>query len=128
MIKKNILSKKFFLTKKHKSITYWHLIHCITLFFPNTTHATNFAENNNIDDELKFLVAERQIVVTASKQEENVSKTIATTSVITQEDIRQIGARNLLDTLKLVPGIGITESMLGIREIEVRGIKSLASE
>ena len=89
------------------------------------------SESNNdigLDDELKFLAAERQLVITASKQEENVSKTIATTSIITQEDIRQIGARNLLDALKLIPGLGITESMLGVREIEVRGVKSLASE
>jgi iron complex outermembrane receptor protein len=82
----------------------------------------------SLEEELKFLAAERHVVVTASKQEEHVSKTVATTSVITQNDILQIGARNLLDVLRLVPGIGITETMIGVREIEVRGVKSLASE
>ncbi len=82
----------------------------------------------SLEDELAFLAAERQIVVTASKLEELVDKTVATTTVITQDDIRHIGARNLLDVLRIVPGIGITQSHLGIREIEVRGVKTLFSE
>lgn len=85
-------------------------------------------ESADLDSELKFLAAERQIVVTASKLEERVEKTVATTSVITQDDIRHIGARNLLDVLKLVPGLGVTQSMLGVREIEVRGVKTLFSD
>ena len=99
----------------------------MAIILSNSIQATE-SEDKGIDDELKFLAAERQIVVTASKQEENISKTIATSSIITQEDIRQIGAHNLLDILKLVPGLGVTQSMVGVREIEVRGVKSLASE
>jgi len=60
--------------------------------------------------------------------EEHVDKTIATTTVITQDDIAHIGARNLLDVLRLVPGIGITQTQFGFREIEVRGVKTLFSE
>ncbi len=81
-----------------------------------------------MDDELKFLAAERQVVTTASKMEERRDKTIATTTVITQADIRQIGARNLLDVLRIVPGLGVTQFTLGIRQIEVRGIQSYFSE
>lgn len=81
-----------------------------------------------LDEELKFLAAERQTVVTASKMEERVEKTIATTSTITQNDIRQVGARTLMDVLRLVPGIGITQSGFGQREVEVRGVKTLFSE
>ncbi|MDO9267543.1 MAG: TonB-dependent receptor [Methylobacter sp.] len=84
--------------------------------------------NDDLEKELAYLAAERQVVVTASKIEEHVDKTIATTTVITQDDIAHIGARNLLDVLRLVPGIGITQTQLGIREIEVRGVKTLASE
>ncbi|MFI3155018.1 MAG: TonB-dependent receptor [Methylococcaceae bacterium] len=84
--------------------------------------------NDDLEKELAYLAAERQVVVTASKIEEHVDKTIATTTVITQDDIAHIGARNLLDVLRLVPGIGITQSQFGFREIEVRGVKTLASE
>ncbi|MDP1666979.1 MAG: TonB-dependent receptor [Methylobacter sp.] len=86
------------------------------------------ASNDDLEKELAYLAAERQVVITASKIEEHVDKTIATTTVITQSDIQQIGARNLLDVLRLVPGIGITQTQMGWREIEVRGVKTLTSE
>ncbi|MFZ2404383.1 MAG: TonB-dependent receptor [Methylobacter sp.] len=86
------------------------------------------AEHDSLESELAYLAAERQVVVTASKIEEHVDKTIATTTVITQDDIAHIGARNLLDVLRLVPGIGITQTQFGVREIEVRGVKTLFSE
>jgi len=86
------------------------------------------ASNDDLEKELAYLAAERQVVITASKIEEHVDKTIATTTVITQNDIQHIGARNLLDVLRLVPGIGITQTQFGWREIEVRGVKTLTSE
>lgn len=86
------------------------------------------AEHDSLESELAYLAAERQVVVTASKMEEHVDKTVATTTVITQDDIAHIGARNLLDVLRLVPGIGITQSKIGVREIEVRGVKTPLSE
>ncbi len=86
------------------------------------------ADNDSLESELAYLAAERKVVVTASKIEEHVDKTVATTTVITQDDITHIGARNLLDVLRLVPGIGITQSMIGVREIEVRGVKTVLSE
>jgi len=89
------------------------------------------APDDDLEKELAYLAAERQAagtVFTASKMEEPVDKTIATTTVITQDDIAQIGARNLLDVLRLVPGVGITQTQFGWREIEVRGVKTPISE
>jgi outer membrane cobalamin receptor len=94
----------------------------------NSAFADGAVPNDNLEKELAYLAAERQVVVTASKMEENVDKTIATTTVITQDDIAHIGARNLLDILRLVPGIGITQTQFGWREIEVRGVKTPISE
>jgi iron complex outermembrane receptor protein len=91
-------------------------------------HADSGGSDSELESELRFLAAERQTVVTASKVEERVEKTISTTSTITQADIRQVGARNLLDVLRLVLGIGVTQSAFGAREVEVRGVKSLFSE
>lgn len=91
-------------------------------------HAAPSDSDADLDSELKFLAAERQIVVTASKLQERIEKSVATTSVITQDEIRHIGARNLLDLLRLVPGLGITQSMIGVREVEVRGVKTLFSD
>ncbi|WP_239649948.1 TonB-dependent receptor plug domain-containing protein [Methylocucumis oryzae] len=89
---------------------------------------TASTDDTELENELKFLAAERQVVVTASKLEERIDKSVATTSVVTQDEIRHIGARNLLDVLRLIPGLGITQTMLGVREVEVRGVKTLFSD
>jgi len=81
----------------------------------------------DLEAELRFLKAETY-VVTASKIPEQVEKSVATVTVITESQIRQMGARNLLDVLKVVPGLGITQTASGIRELEARGIKSTFSE
>ncbi len=98
------------------------------LVLNSSAFADTSAASDDLEKELAYLAAERQVVVTASKIEEHVDKTIATTTVITQSDIQQIGARNLLDVLRLVPGIGITQNQIGLREIEVRGVKTFLSE
>lgn len=98
------------------------------LVLNSSAFAKSLEPNDDLERELAYLAAERQVVVTASKMEEHVDKTIATTTVITQDDIAHIGARNLIDVLRLVPGIGITQSKIGVREIEVRGVKTALSE
>jgi len=109
-------------------IKYLYTLLVGALVLNSSAFADASAPNDDLEKELAYLAAERQVVVTASKMEEHVDKTIATTTVITQDDIAHIGARNLLDVLRLVPGIGITQSQFGWREIEVRGVKTLVSE
>ncbi len=98
------------------------------LLLNSSAYANESTEHDSLEKELAYLAAERKVVVTASKMEEHVDKTVATTTVITQDDIAHIGARNLLDVLRLVPGIGITQTQFGWREIEVRGVKTGLSE
>ncbi|WP_031437789.1 TonB-dependent receptor plug domain-containing protein [Methylobacter tundripaludum] len=109
-------------------IKYLYTLLVGALVLNSSAFADASASNDDLEKELAYLAAERQVVVTASKMEEHVDKTIATTTVITQDDIAHIGARNLLDVLRLVPGIGITQTQFGFREIEVRGVKTLFSE
>ncbi|TAK64823.1 TonB-dependent receptor plug domain-containing protein, partial [Methylobacter sp.] len=109
-------------------IKYLYILPVGALILSSSAFAEISAEHDSLENELAYLAAERQVVVTASKIVEHVDKTIATTTVITQDDIAHIGARNLLDVLRLVPGIGITQNQIGIREIEVRGVKTSLSE
>ncbi|MFA5016630.1 MAG: TonB-dependent receptor [Methylobacter sp.] len=109
-------------------IKYLYTLLVGALVLNSSAFADASASNDDLEKELAYLAAERQVVVTASKMEEHVDKTVATTTVITQDDIQHIGARNLLDVLRLVPGIGITQTQFGWREIEVRGVKTLVSE
>lgn len=83
-------------------------------------------DNQALKDELRYLQAEAY-TITASKVMENVEKSVATVSVIDDQQIRNMGARNLLDVLRVVPGLGITQSEIGIREIEVRGVRTAST-
>lgn len=82
---------------------------------------------DDLEEELRFLKAE-SVVVTASKTAEPANKSVATVSVIPERQIRQMGARNLLDVLRTVPGLGIGQSASSVRQIEARGIMSTFSE
>lgn len=82
---------------------------------------------DTLEEELHFLKAE-SVVVTATKIAENVEKSVATVTVISERQIKQMGARNLLDILKTVPGLGIGQTASSFRELETRGIVSTFSE
>jgi iron complex outermembrane receptor protein len=94
-------------------------------FFPLTAFAL---EDPALDNELKELHEAYAYITTASKIKENINETVATVTRIDQQQIRDMGARNLLDVLKLVPGFGITQSVQGVRQVEVRGVKTPFSE
>jgi len=82
---------------------------------------------STLENEISWL-KEETFVITASKVKENIDKTPATVYVITDEMIEKMGANNILDVLETVPGIGITQSNISLKEIEVRGIKDWFSK
>lgn len=67
-------------------------------------------------------------IVTATKRSISVRKAPAIATVITAEEIRNMGARNLLDVLRMVPSFGVSVDNDGIPELEVRGIRTFYSE
>src|ERR1041384_1184768 len=50
-----------------------------------------------------------EVVVTATKREQSLRKIPATINAISGEELEQMGARELQDYLKLVPGITLQE-------------------
>lgn len=62
-----------------------------------------------IDEEFKWLKeeAEAVFVVTASRVKEDIRKAASSISVITDEQIRQMGARHLMDVVRTVPGMSL---------------------
>jgi iron complex outermembrane receptor protein len=101
------------------------LVFLMIIFYPSLGWAE---KDKALEEELQLLHEAYNYTVTASKVLENVDKSIATVTVMSEQQIRNMGARNLLDVLKLVPGLGITQSEYGFREIEVRGVKTPLSE
>lgn len=61
----------------------------------------------------------------ATKSEQKISEAPAIVTVITEEVIKNSGARNLTDILKDVPGFEFAKSRTGIVNIGVRGVKDI---
>ena len=76
---------------------------------------------NGVEEELDWLQAETY-VITASKVLENIKKTSASVSVITAREIRRMGAREIKDVLRSIPGISFQNERHGDYDLEVRGI------
>jgi iron complex outermembrane receptor protein len=85
------------------------------------------AQNSQAGKDLS-LFFEEQDLVTATKRPTSLRKAPAIATIITAEEIRNMGARNLLDVLKTVPGLGISTNEWGTQMIEVRGIRTGTSE
>ncbi len=67
-------------------------------------------------------------VVSAARIEQPITKAPASVTVVTEEEIRNMGARNLLDVLETVPGLGIAKNRAWEHRIEVRGFHTEMSE
>ncbi len=80
-----------------------------------------------LQDEIQWL-QEETYITTATKTQEKLRKSGATVTVITEQELNNMGARNLMDALKRIPGIGIHTNSLGHPVIEMRGVKTDFSE
>lgn len=76
-----------------------------------------------LEEEILWL-KEETYVTTATKTLESVSKSGATVTVITEEELKNMGARTLMDALKRVPGLGVSQFNIGMPAVEVRGVKT----
>ncbi|GAK51122.1 TonB-dependent receptor [Candidatus Moduliflexus flocculans] len=74
-----------------------------------------------VNEEMLWLQAETY-VITASKVLEDVKKSAASITVITDKEIRQMGARDLTDILRTVPGFSYQLERHGGTDFDIRGI------
>ncbi len=100
-----------------------------TLFLYTNSYAFELAElKSETADDLLLFFEEEEILTLATKQLQSVKEAPAIATVITAEQIRVMGARDIVDVLRRIPGIGMTKGHYGKEEIEVRGIKTINSE
>ncbi|MFA7060337.1 MAG: TonB-dependent receptor [Pedobacter sp.] len=85
-------------------------------------------QNNQTENKDLLMFFEEQDLVTATKHPTSLRKAPAIATIITADEIRNMGARNLLDVLKMVPGLGISTNEFGVMMVEVRGIRSRINE
>lgn len=86
------------------------------------------AQNDQAGDKDLLMFFEEQDLVTATKRSTSLRKAPAIATIISADEIRNMGARNLLDVLKMVPGFGISINEYNSMMVEVRGIRSNTSE
>ncbi|MDM8551528.1 TonB-dependent receptor, partial [Desulfobacterales bacterium HSG2] len=84
-----------------------------------------------IDEEFRWLreEAEANFVTVATKTKMTAQEAPSIVSVITGEEIRNMGARNIIDVLRTVPGFDIIKAgNLPLHAIHIRGLSSPANE
>jgi len=94
----------------------------------SSAHAFQLAELQSETAEELLLFFEEEELVIATKRATTVRKAPAIATVITAKEIRNMGARNLMDVLKMVPGMGISRNEQGFFMLETRGISTVKSE
>lgn len=95
---------------------------------PASTPSLTVAQNDQSGDKDLLMFFEEQDLVTATKRPTSLRKAPAIATIIGADEIRNMGARNLLDVIKMVPGFGVSTNEFGTMMIEVRGIRTSVSE
>lgn len=97
----------------------------LSLSIPAIIFANPF--NATLEDEASWLKNET-FVISASRIKENIKKASASITVIDEDRINKMGANTLLDVLRVVPGMGVSQSNIYVDKIAVRGIETWFSE
>jgi len=74
-----------------------------------------------------LLMMEIPIVITAAKRAQPIIESPSTINVITAEQIREFGTSNLVDILRMVPGIGVLSLSASDLNVSARGLNGPAS-
>ena len=87
-------------------------------------------ETAQLDSDLSLLFEEDELFISATQSARTLGKAPAIATVITDQQLKNMGARNLLDALVTIPGFGVSyASEFAIENtLEVRGIKTAESE
>ena len=88
--------------------------------------AAEFDDASQIDSDLSLLFEEDELFISATQSARTLGKAPAIATVITDQQLENMGARNIFDALVTVPGFGYSylNTISTESDIEVRGIKS----
>lgn len=102
---------------------------CISLCLLSTILFSNNITNvkKQFSEEQNWLEAET-FVISASRIKDSIKKTPASVTVIQEEQIEAMGAENIYDILKTVPGINVPQGNVYTDEVSVAGIQTWFSE
>ncbi|MBN1550450.1 TonB-dependent receptor [bacterium] len=94
--------------------------HSISLYSQEDLAGPATSSDDALEEELRYLQAETY-VITASRIPESIKKSASSITVITDKQIRQMGARHLAEVLQTAPGMNIWYDPFGTFLVGVRG-------
>lgn len=83
-----------------------------------------FAQGRASSADNELLMAGEQTVVTATKTRQRISDVPSAVTVITAEQIEASGATGLLDLLRYVPGVDVSQQGNTVANVSIRGLNS----
>jgi outer membrane receptor for ferrienterochelin and colicin len=86
--------------------------------------AAAIAQNRGSSAGNELLLMDEQTVTTASKKTQKVDDVPAAVTVITEDEIRASGAVTVLDLLRYVPGVDVSEQNQTAANVSIRGLNS----
>ncbi len=99
------------------------------LFIASNLKAQN--EKDTILDRILDMTLEEIMntpVTIATKSEKKLNQAPAIVTVVTAEDIRNNGARSIMDILQFIPGFEFSKGRLGFINVGVRGVKDALTD
>src|SRR5271154_5755251 len=101
---------------------FWRVLLLRTLIVTTGACAAPFAGAADTGTEPAATGALEEIVVTATRREESISRVPISITAITQEAIDQKGIKDFSDVARFTPGVAIDSSQTN--QISIRGISS----
>src|ERR1700677_4198786 len=102
---------------------YWRVLLLRTLIVTTGACAAPFAgATDDSGTEAAATGGLEEIVVTATRREENISRVPISITAISQDDLDQKGIRDFTEMVRFTPGVSIDTS--GTNAISIRGISS----
>lgn len=86
-----------------------------------------YASFDDLFGDAAFFQVEEEMASVASRYAQRVDQTPAMITVVTEEQIRNMGAENLPDILKTIPGVEVHRTMGGYYNVAFRGIRGTAN-
>lgn len=90
---------------------------------PASVEVTN-APSQTLSQELRWLKAERAVITSVAKREQDPFTAAAAVTVISSEEIRRSGARSIPEALRLAPGMSVAQMDANKWAVSGRGFNS----
>jgi iron complex outermembrane receptor protein len=90
--------------------------------------STVFAQTDSLSDDISLEDLMNVKIVSVSKKAENLFDASLSASSVSREEIKRAGATSIMEALRLVPGVMVTESTNGNYQVNLRGFSNLPEQ